>query len=80
LARKVSAKAGGGVGGGSKVALKLGIFGEVDAECGGGGVGGVGSGLIKAEILTKGGSVVSKGASSTELAGGAEGIEKMSVG
>jgi hypothetical protein len=51
--------------------LELGIFGEVVAKSG---VGGVGRGLIKAEIA-KGVGVVSKEASSSELAGGAEGIK-----
>ena len=70
---------GGGEGGGSKVALEGGIGGEIGSECRGGGVGGVGRGFIKAEV-TKWGSVVSKGASSSELAGRAEGVENISVG
>jgi hypothetical protein len=61
--------------------LGLGIFVEVGAECGGGGggVGGIGRGLIKAEI-SKGVGVVSKGASSSELTGRAEGTQDLSIG
>jgi hypothetical protein len=61
------------------VALEGGICGEVGSECRGGVVGGVGRGLIKAEV-TKWVGVVSKGAGSSELAGRAEGVKNISVG
>jgi hypothetical protein len=59
--------------------LEGGIGGKIGSEGRGGGVGGVGGGFIKAEV-TEWVSVVSKGASSSELASRAESIKNVSIG